>query len=259
MASSYLIRLPSCSLGEYLVLDSELVERFIATFAGYGNVAAPYWFIGMEEGGDSSDEALEDRLRVWRERGCLAIEDLHDYHIETGLANYVGSFPKLQTTWKQLIRILLTAEDRDADTDSIRTYQGNELGRRDGETALLELYPLPAAGLAHWPYGELTLLPYLRDRKTYLRTLEVKRIRHLQRLIDEHQPSVVIMYGTTYREQWERLHGSWLRAEAEPELFRGRRGSSQLLLIKHPAAKGVTNDYFVAVGNYVRQLREGAS
>jgi hypothetical protein len=241
--------------GVHLVLETELVEKYIATFAGYGDVAAPYWFIGMEEGGDSSDESLEQRLHVWRERGGSAIEDLYEYHIETGLAVYVGSYPKLQTTWKQLIRILLTAEDRDADSDSIRTYQGEALGRRGGETALLELYPLPAVGLAHWPYGELTSLPYLRDRKTYLRTLEAKRIRLLQRMIDEHQPSVVIMYGTTYREQWERLHGSWLRAEAEPELFRGSRGHSELLLIKHPAAKGATNDYFKSVGDYIRLLR----
>jgi hypothetical protein len=28
------------------VLESALVESFIATFAGYGNVKAPYWFIG---------------------------------------------------------------------------------------------------------------------------------------------------------------------------------------------------------------------
>lgn len=237
------------------MLESALVESFIATFAGYGNVAAPYWFIGMEEGGDSSEESLEQRLRVWRDRGSSATEDLYEYHSDTGLAEFLGPFPKLQTTWKQLIRILLTAEDRDADTDNIRSYQGEELGRRDGESALLELYPLPAAGLAHWPYGELTSLPYLRDRKTYLRTLEAKRIRLLQRMIDEHQPSVVIMYGTTYREQWERLHGSWLRAETEPELFRGTRGKSQLLLIKHPAAKGVTNAYFEEVGEYVRRLR----
>ena len=51
------------------MLDSELVEHFIVNFVGYGNVAAPYWFIGMEEGGDSSDESLAHRLSLWRDRG----------------------------------------------------------------------------------------------------------------------------------------------------------------------------------------------
>ncbi len=37
-----------------MVLDSELLENFIQTFVGYGNADAPYWYVGMEEGGDST-------------------------------------------------------------------------------------------------------------------------------------------------------------------------------------------------------------
>jgi hypothetical protein len=33
------------------VLDSEILGNFIESFFGYGNLSAPLWFIGMEEGG----------------------------------------------------------------------------------------------------------------------------------------------------------------------------------------------------------------
>jgi len=35
-----------------LMLDSPLLVNFMQTFVGYGNASAPYWYIGMEKGGD---------------------------------------------------------------------------------------------------------------------------------------------------------------------------------------------------------------
>jgi hypothetical protein len=66
-----------------IVLDSELLESFFQTFAGYGNAAAPYWYVGMEEGGDSTEASLKRRLELWRERGSSTLEDLRDYHLST--------------------------------------------------------------------------------------------------------------------------------------------------------------------------------
>ena len=33
------------------MLDDKLLESYMKTFFGYGNLHADYWFIGMEEGG----------------------------------------------------------------------------------------------------------------------------------------------------------------------------------------------------------------
>jgi len=54
----------------YLVmLKSELLERHMENFAGYGNPAAPYWYVGMEEGGDREGEFISKRLDAWDVRG----------------------------------------------------------------------------------------------------------------------------------------------------------------------------------------------
>jgi hypothetical protein len=153
----------------------------------------------------------------------------------------------------------LVAEAQSFDTDAIREYQAQQLGRRDGETALLELYPLPAARLSHWPYASLSDLSVLRDRKTYHKALSSQRIGMIQALIDEHQPRFVVMYGTTYRKQWRQLYGGMLLMDVDAELLCGRRGRTEMLLITHPAAIGITNEYFEAVGRYIGDLRRNAN
>lgn len=77
----------------------------------------------------------------------------------------------------------------------------------------------------------------------------------LQNLIDEHQPRFVVMYGTTYRQTWERMCGSKLNRQREPELSYGKRGSTQMILITHPVAKGVTNVYFDSIGRYLQRAK----
>ncbi|HEV2199981.1 MAG TPA: hypothetical protein VGR73_09170 [Bryobacteraceae bacterium] len=124
------------------MLDSQLLTAFVETFAGYGNLDAPYWYVGMEEGGDST--SFERRVSVWRDRGSSIIEDLREYHVAIKLEDLFVSSARLQSTWKQLIRITLRAEGLPCSVDAIREYQARQLGRRDGGTALLELYPLPA-------------------------------------------------------------------------------------------------------------------
>lgn len=37
------------------MLDSEVLDQFCQQFFGYGELTAPIWFIGMEEGG-ANDE-----------------------------------------------------------------------------------------------------------------------------------------------------------------------------------------------------------
>jgi hypothetical protein len=234
------------------MLDSQLLSAFMQTFVGYGNFGAPYWYVGMEEGGESTDASLNKRLSVWREWGNSSLEDLREYHLRIGVGQFFGSLPRLQTTWKQLIRITLAAQDRSRDAEATREYQARRLGRHDGETALLELYPLPAASLSDWPYGALSDLPTLRDRKTYHNDLAPIRIQLIQKLIDEHQPRFVVMYGTSYRELWERLYGGSFEQHGNRGISHGKRGRTEMILIKHPAAKGVTNEYFDSVGHYLR-------
>ena len=88
------------------------------------------------------------------------------------------------------------------------------------------------------------------SRGTYLDTLASKRIQLIQKMVDEHQPRLVVMYGTSYQKHWEYVLGERLLFHPEIELSCGRRGRSEILLVKHPASKQRTSRR--SVGTWVR-------
>jgi len=102
-------------------LSSHVLERFITTFLGYGNVRAPLWFIGKEEGGDCSPDSLRERFAWWQARGCLAVDDLEEYHAQTRLARFVHR--EAQATWIQLSRVALAAQFLPSDRAASLAYQ----------------------------------------------------------------------------------------------------------------------------------------
>ena len=44
------------------MLNDKTLESYIHNFYGYGNPRAPYWFIGMEEGGGEDIQNIERRV-----------------------------------------------------------------------------------------------------------------------------------------------------------------------------------------------------
>src|SRR5438132_787469 len=126
------------------MISPELVAAWTSKFYGYGCWSAPYWFIGLEEGGVDSLEAFRRRLSAWNDRGQPDLLDLHAFHRDIGLAQYASPDTPFQATWRPLIRVLFAAKGMVASKEELRKYQGMELGRSSGETALLELSPLPA-------------------------------------------------------------------------------------------------------------------
>jgi len=126
------------------MLDSPLLRAWIANFYGYGRWKAPYWFIGLEEGGVNGESEFVDRLRTWRDAGAHPLLDLRDFHVAIRKLRFFSGGIPLQPTWCPLMRVLFIAEGRDITTNALRFYQANQLGRFDGETTLLELSPLPA-------------------------------------------------------------------------------------------------------------------
>ena len=50
--------------------DPELLTEFIDTFYGYGTYSAPFWFVGMEEGGGHTLEENLRKVTNWHNHGC---------------------------------------------------------------------------------------------------------------------------------------------------------------------------------------------
>jgi hypothetical protein len=230
--------------------DDQLLNNFIHNFYGYGNYNGQFWFIGMEEGGGNSFSEVNRRLNAWSSRGKHAVEDVAQYHAEIGLTQWFNEQPKLQPTWNKLIRILLSSNGQVPTTMQVREYQKLLLGRSNSETCLLELLPLPSPSIGLWLYAQHSQLAYLNNRKIYQQYCLPLRIKHLRERITQSKPKVVVFYGLSYYKYWQIIAGIDLQMGTD-KFYSGYNGTTFFVMTKHPAAQGVTNEYFYQVGRLV--------
>ncbi len=248
------------------MLESRLLELFMARFFGYGDLSARHWFVGMEEGGGNSEAEVASRLQRWRDLGGETTLDMPTFHEavsdERGsLGRFFDDRPPLQRTWNGLIRILLAAETAEApSSEDVREVQAQRWGRRRSDTCLLELLPLPSPGLDTWNYHHWSCLPYLKTRASYSAHLRPLRTASLRHLVQTHAPSSIVFYGTSpdYSAAWSEVTGvQWSAVSPETITMRGRQPlqarfahleDTFLAVIRHPIARGNTSNYFYQVG-----------
>jgi hypothetical protein len=237
------------------MLNDQLLEAFINGFYGFGNYQASYWFIGMEEGGADTPKKIADQLEIWDKWGRKELLDVAEYAHEMNITRWYGDDPKLQPTWKHLIRIVLTAKGQPFDRDKMRQYQKNEFGTKNGDTCLLELLPLPAPSIASWLYKDISALPYLTSRKTYREFVVGSRIAHFQDKITRHQPKAVILYGSGYDSYWKTIAGIDAWGKSPEGVTFSANNSTIFISSKHPVAHGATNEYFQNIGKLIAGLK----
>ncbi|MEH1766977.1 hypothetical protein [Nostoc sp.] len=230
--------------------NDEFLEKRVDTFYGYGNYKGNYWFIGMGEAGGEDFQDIEKRINIWSNRGKCEIDDVAEYHIDMGTWD-----ENIQPTWNKLIRILLSAKGTvNIHIEDVLKYQINELARKDKETCLLELLPLPSPSLKHWIYGEHSQLTFLSNKDTYKKYCLEKRINHISQRIKEHQPKAVVFYGIGFKDYWRRITEKITDIEFSPtsEGFLICQNTQTVFVIaKHPVAFGVTKQYFHDIGRAI--------
>ncbi|MBE9198222.1 MULTISPECIES: hypothetical protein [unclassified Nodularia (in: cyanobacteria)] len=229
--------------------NDELLEKLIETFYGYGNFQGKYWFIGMEESGGDF-ENIQKRINIWSDRGKKDIEDVAEYHIAMGAWD-----ARLQPTWNKLIRIVLSAAGKEnINTEDVLKYQMEELGRKDKDTCLLELLPLPSPSLKHWIYKDHSRLSYLTDRNQYEKHCLETRINTISEKIKKHQPKAVVFYGTKYEYYWRTITRTITDVEFLPTssgFLTCRNSQTVFVISKHPVANGLKNEYFHNIGKLI--------
>ena len=77
------------------MLDDGLLKAYIDGFYGYGSYQAPYWFIGMEPGGEVTLDEMEARLQTWDGAGRPELEELRGYHGKIGGSHYNVENPSI--------------------------------------------------------------------------------------------------------------------------------------------------------------------
>jgi hypothetical protein len=234
--------------------DDELLQAYMERFYGFGNYAGKYWFVGMEEGGEADAAYVTRKITDWRDSGR---QELQGFSSEYSWDRWFGPNARLQPTWSRLIRILLSAEGKPAKREDVRTYQRTQLGRRGGETCLLELLPLPSPSTGGWLYGRHSHLASLATREVYTQAWSPRRAAHIRQRIAEHQPRVVVFYsvGAHYQYWWNDIAGVPLAATALDGCRIGRNGATVFAIVKHSAARGLSNAYWATAGHLIAAAR----
>lgn len=197
---------------------------------GYGRWDAPFWFIGMEPGGDDEHASYE----AWLALGAGELIDCRAHHLwkrdalgieDPKWTRWHEDMPgrRTQPTWRRLIQLLLGFENkRNAealDLDVVYDYQKHRLGRTDPaqrETAVVELGALHAPGLA-------TTVDRISHRDARIEILAQRLLRY--------RPAFALCYGYKYEQQFERVVGG----EFDNDGFRWR-GSTLCALVPGPTS-----------------------
>jgi len=238
------------------MLDAARLRDFINRFYGYGTWNAKLWFVGMEEGGGESPDEIDRRLKAWDgSNDLMDLKVFHD-HINLHGRDWFSERPPIQHTWGKLIRTILRAAGRDTNTEAVRQYQRDALGRRDGSTALIELLPLPSPSLNRWTYGDVNV-PWLATCDQYRNEILPRREAAIRDQITLRKPTAVVFYGLGYREYWERIAGREFDSVDGERFLTTQNETTRFVLARHPAAKGVRNAEYDAIGRMIRGERVG--
>ena len=232
-------------------LNDTLLQNFMSGFYGSGNLLGDYWFVGMEEGGGNDLDQVTKRLNAWVELGRKELVDIYDFHQKIDYPQYFRNPVRLQRTWMQQARIVLASKGISSSTEDVRAYQRDVIGRKNGETCLLELLPLPSPSSNDWNYGLWSDLPFLKDRKSYRDYCVPWRVEHIRFRIEEHKPKFVVFMGQGYFDFWKSIAGQGLKFDEKDGFWARSSGGTTYVITKHPAAHGVTTAYYENVGRFL--------
>ncbi len=217
-----------------------LIRERIKNFWGYGNLNAPYWFIGMEEGYNAETEDLYKRFKASEGK---QICDVADLKIDPGSYGLFEDGAPMNRTYKRLIQMLFYAEEKTIpDNETIRRFQVEQLGRKHSNNAILELMPLPSKSIdpKDWLYKE-TGIEGLSSRKEYLEIYKDERIEALRSLIEQYKPRYVICYSLSYQEDWQKLTDSTFIEVNPRRLYLAKDRQTTIAITPHSVAQGLSN------------------
>tara|TARA_B110000285_G_scaffold62133_1_gene71581 strand:+ start:701 stop:1492 length:792 start_codon:yes stop_codon:yes gene_type:complete len=134
------------------------IEEFnkFNNFIGYGNSCNPELvFFGLEEGAgqDDFDENLNYRIN---NLNTSCFKDLEEFHAHAEAPPSMRRWyetpghVEIQRTWTRYCALILSMQGMSVDRENRRNYQENMLGSLNGETLLIERYPLPRYNHNKW-------------------------------------------------------------------------------------------------------------
>lgn len=254
------------------MLNDKLLEEFMHSFYGYGNLNSKIWFIGMEEGGGNSLEEVAATLKCWENFGKPTLMDVAEFHNRLGEAHnpsitkyFSDKNIRYQRTWGGLIKILYSSQKNlNAKIRERKSYQALKFARTESDECLLELYPLPSPGVNKFNYSEWSEIPYLNSRGKYKDFLRNTRTEKIKSLMATHKPSVVIFYSSSqeYTNAWSDISNTNF-AEIVGDIVEGtngkrlviksaKQGKTLYIVTHHPVYRNLNSNYSEKIGALIR-------
>jgi hypothetical protein len=227
-----------------LVADSnELGERQRALardWYGYGQWSAPYWFVGIEPGGDE----LDANVKMWDALGGGELVDIAAHHGEHDRDWFSESASRPQATWQKLIWLLHFYKGDDPAPRSVLAYQKRRLGRANDETALLEISALAAI-------DNNVVRPRLLYRQHRIDVIRERMLAYV--------PQFVVFYSPDnrperlYVDAWNAIAGTSLQRDV-PVMV----GRTACVMTYHPNYKR-DKQYWSSIAASLKAAREASS
>ncbi len=211
---------------------------------GYGRWDAPFWFVGMEPGGDDDHASYEAWLAL--DPNMDGLIDCRAHHVASNVVAdktvthwHVEGVPPIQRTWGSLIRTLLASNGEAPTETDIATYQRDEWGSLHGETAVIELSALHARNLGQ------------NVPRTLFRSA---RIAEICRRLALKTRGFALFYGLTYETEFAEVAGDFGPAGCR------WHGNTFCVLTVHPAYRyAPPSAYWVELGNWIRAAVDAGS
>jgi hypothetical protein len=232
--------------------DDQLLDKYIHTYYGTGDYSARYWFVSMENGGGKTFDEVLNQITIWQELNEKELVDGKEFHIRMKIPEFFTDPVKIQRTWMQQARIVLASQGMNATLSDVKVYQRDLLGRKNGETCLLELLPLPSPNISAWNYNQWSDLAILRNRVAYSDYCFPWRCAHIRAQIQIYQPRVVVFNSYSYKEKWKQIAGPGVNFIDEAGVKIGTEGNTLFIITKHPTMRGISNAYFQTVGSLIK-------
>jgi hypothetical protein len=219
-----------------------LVQERIKNFWGYGSLESPTWFVGMEEGFESSTDPTELITRFKATHGHTTVDMRNGMEEVADHIRWFQPGAPIQPTWKYPIALYLYLKNTAVPTkEDIRDYQAIKLGDTLlHETAAIELMPLPSnrVSKATWMYGDVNL-PHLQTRDAYLEAYKPAQVQKLKQMIAENHPKLIIFYSLTYLPEWIEIIGLTPR-EMTKGMYFAYHGDTAYCVIPQSASFGMS-------------------
>lgn len=178
-----------------------LVRSCLYNWLGYGNLNAPIWFFGIEEGG----------AEIWRNKTKTLEQSLtlrSNFNLQMNFDTVWEELYKISldsfngpTVWRYMVAFLLELEGESTDSNAIHDYlfRSKKLGGEDSNHFLGELMPLPKQTKGSIdPYSSIWA-----SIKDYYEEVGEKRFALIRETLAQHlNVKVIVSYDKTLTNQF---------------------------------------------------------